>query len=297
MILSFGACSPFFWQADSQWVVTRLIPWNLVAPWVIGVICATLLGYGAILTNKLFNEREYHQISSGLPGVAYLIFGAAMLLVSPDPDFLIINLLLLFGFRYQTLVFRQNDVRQESFNSAMLFGMAAMLYYPLAILLVALLVSMAVSRTFILREYTLAIIGFAFPWLWGFALGFVFDFDPIALFITEHEPIHKAVSVAVSPGVVLLAWALIPLLGSFAGSTNIARNTKTVTLFFSTALTLAIIAGELLSNRGSLILIAIPVGLILPYLILQSKSTSRSWLITIIMIAGLLLAAFDSPIV
>lgn len=291
LALAIGLSIPLLQTTGIDAESISLIPWKSIPRVFLIISCSLFIWIGALLSNRVFGSRDFHSISSGMPGLIFVLYSSTIMLSMCKPWALLASVMLLLGLWFQTMIFRQNDVRKECFNAAVCYGIASLIYFPLGILLIAQVIGLTQSRTFVWREYLMCIMGFVGPWAWIISLGWLLDYSVVNVLVFDHlTSDDTALTPAFSPWVVLLGWGAISLIGSFARSTNIARNTKSISLLFSVGVALAIIIGEILGAQSPFELMAIPMALIIPFLVLNSKSEARSWLIAIIMISGVVVA-------
>ena len=290
LVLAIGLCLPLISDRDAVNLFT-LISWDVIPSYLLVIVCSLLIWVGALISNSLFGSRDFHSISSGMPGLVFVLYSATICLSSHKPWAILASVILLFALNFQTIIFRQNDVRKECFNSAACLGLASVLYFPTALLLIAQMAGLARSRTFIWREYMASFLGFIFPWVWLLSIQWLFEVDLIQLFIiAQFESSSKLLPTAILPWAALLTWALISLIKSFVRSTNISRNTKTISLTFSAALAASLIVGQLIGAQTPLEILAIPMAMAMPFLVLDSSSRVRAWFVMAIMVTGVAIA-------
>ena len=292
LVLAIGLCLPLISDGNAANLFT-LIPWGVIPSYVLVIVCSLLIWVGALLSNSLFGSRDFHSISSGMPGLVFVLYSATICLSSHKPWAILASVILLFALSFQTIIFRQNDVRKECFNAAVCLGLASVLYFPSALLLIAQMAGLARSRTFIWREYVASILGFILPWVWLLSIQWLFNVDLIQLFIiAQFESSSKLLTPAITPWAFLLAWSLVSLIKSFVRSTNISRNTKTISLSFSAALAASLIVGQLIGAQTPLEILAIPMAMAMPFVVLDSASGVRAWFVAAIMATGVAIAFF-----
>lgn len=297
LALAFGLCVPMIRANEISADLFTFIQWSGIPAYVLFITCGLLIWIGALLSNTLFGSRDFHSISSGMPGLIFVLYTATISLDTLKPWTLLASVILLLALSYQTIIFRQNDVRKECFNAAVCLGLASVLYFPLALLLAAQLLGLGLSRTFAWREYVASLLGFLLPWIWLLAIDWLIEFDLIQLFIIGQFNFQSsALTLGLSPWIVLLAWSLITIIKSYRRSNNASRNTKTRALIFSLALALSIIVGEIIGIQGPLEILAIPMALVIPFLVLDSTSEARAWFTAAIMITGVVLSFLSSHV-
>jgi|GEM_PF-6096545 len=292
LVLAIGLCLPLISGGNGADSFT-LIPWGNIPSYVLVIVCSLLIWVGALLSNSLFGSRDFHSISSGMPGIVFVLYSATICLGSHKPWAILASVILLFALSFQTIIFRQNDVRKECFNAAVCLGLASVLYFPVALLLITQMAGLARLRTFIWREYTASILGFILPWVWLLSIQWLFDVDLIQLFIiAQFDSSSNLLITSIAPWSVLLAWSLVSLIKSFTRSTNISRNTKTISLSFSATLAASLIVGQLIGAQTPLEILAIPMAMAMPFLVLDSTSGARAWFVVAIMATGVAMAFF-----
>jgi len=132
-------------------------------PYKVRIIEALVVLLEALLFNKLINDLELFERVSFVPGLVY-VFCAFMLI--PDADFRWVtfsNLFLLPFLRLILVVYRQPDVREESFWAGLSLGVAFCFSWTLAPLLLCGWIMMMVLKTVNWREWMMMIFGMLFP--------------------------------------------------------------------------------------------------------------------------------------
>lgn len=146
------------------------IPFGTFDYHISNVILVIFLSLTAITINFTFNQHEFYERNTSLPGFIYV------LLVMFFPYSVILNgdvfaqLFLALAVN-QFLNIKQNeDARFFVFNSAFLLGIAATFNPIYAGFLPLLWFGLSSVRPFVLREHVLILVAFAFPVVWLFVI-------------------------------------------------------------------------------------------------------------------------------
>ncbi len=188
-----------------------------------------------IVLHRAYNSNEYISGGNYFATWIYALFAALFSCIFPAHPFLLLHLLLLLAMRQVFEVYRQNEVQHHYFNAALFLG-CAMLFIPSSfVLAIALLVSLAYTRSGIWREWAWSIVGFVLPFLTALTLVWLSeDLQWIKHWqssIVGVDLQEKMDWLAVPMGI----WVVLGLRGlisSYGSSSNKARNTKSSSLIF-----------------------------------------------------------------
>jgi hypothetical protein len=234
--------------------------------WIGLIIHLGLVSLGGILCSRLFNRHDFHQQVNFLPGLLFVLLAECFLSGTLGIEVLTATVFLLLGINNLLKIFRQNRVLDECFRSGLWFGVAALLWSPLLVLVIFLLVALAFVRAFNWREHMIAFIGFLVPFV--YLLSMVFLIDKLSLF--SPPPLSDSLEFWIDwssylgssefiLGAVLILISIVGFrlyLSSYRQSSNKARNSKSVFLILGTGAALAAI----LNPSVPTITVAAPFG-------------------------------------
>lgn len=136
-------------------------------PMVSSIVAGTIICINALLINTIYNTNEFLERNSYISSLLYVI------LMSFYHSFYSLDGLLIAHFciilmLLQFFKLRQNeDGRKQVFNGALFAGIAASFHPPMVVFLPFILIMIWTIRPFILRETTLAIVGFGVPLIYA----------------------------------------------------------------------------------------------------------------------------------
>ncbi|MFT6726130.1 MAG: hypothetical protein ACI9RU_000294 [Litorivivens sp.] len=265
-----------------------LIPWkfgfvdlsslNSLPIWSIYCIQFGLIWIGSLLSNRLFNAGHFASQINNFPEFIFALLATVAvtgkLAILP---LLALNFILL-GLQSITKVYRQNNASAEYFTSALWFGIAALTWKSMVILLPVLLVCILFTRAMNWREYLVGLVGFFLPFLWLLSICYLLETQEIVVWglsLTQ-EQFSEFLNMSLSWYDLLFAGIMVVLMmlafrsyvASYAHSTNQSKNTKSITLiaFFSFCLSGVLTPGHFLLAAS------LPaIVLVIPFLFIKKR--------------------------
>jgi len=139
------------------------------------IIAWVLISLVAWRINSMFNRREFYPSAVYMPGLVYTLLGCLCCLEEVSLPVLSANLFVVAGINQVLAVYRQHRAFSEYFKAGLYLGIAALLYPPFLVLGVGLWAAIAFTRSFQWREYILAALAFATPFVWWLTMLFLTD--------------------------------------------------------------------------------------------------------------------------
>ncbi len=221
------------------------------------IVTATLISGGAILLNYVFNRFEFHSAPSHIPALFYSLAATTFCFFHIQVPLLVAHLFIGFGLVRLLHVYRQTRVLSHYFESALAFGMAALIYPPYVSLLPGLLLCVMYTRTFNWREFVVSLLGFLFPFVfwvtWKFWNREMNDLILFRGMMDYRAPLFSTLSL--SQRSMLIASAVIFLLSLpgffFKTESTKSRNTRSVSFIISISRLVSILFSKQLPGLGT----------------------------------------------
>lgn len=142
---------------------------------LLGIFCFVIFFWQALSMNRVSNALHLLPADNFLPGMTYLLLssGSAAWLSLSAP-LLAVSLMIII-FSNLCRLHTHPSPAALIFNSSMLLGLAILIYYPLALLVLFLLAGVIISRPFVLREWVMALIGLMVPFYLAWSYFFLTD--------------------------------------------------------------------------------------------------------------------------
>jgi hypothetical protein len=255
-----------------------------------GGIDNPLLAYGlavsisatnAFLINRLFNRYEYMSRSNYLPGLFYIIYACASSGEGASIAILLCHTMLIPCLSRLSTVFREPRALAPYFECGFWIGLSAIFYPPAIILSFFVLVAIAYTRPFNLREFIMPLAGALIPAVYYASYLFISGTTILPKLWTAASPTESASysgSLAITFllfGALLFLVSAVSMLGTFNRSTNKSRNTKAVALIWSSGI-IAVSWFFFELGIGSLIsFCSLPAGLVFPYFFYTERKSGR----------------------
>ena len=248
---------------------------------------------------NFLNRNEFSQRNTFLPGLIYVFIASGAVIVQGLQPIIFANLFLLLAWRRLSSAYGLHTAYGQTFDAGIFIGLAALFWWPSALALIFIWMTLSSQRTFIWREWALPLVGFIVPamfaavWhLWQGSLAEQFDlFVPATPSVA---PVFSSFSV--------IEWSYYGLFGLFTlfgiahflnrlGS-SVMRAKKMQQSFL--ALTGACILAFLLSifypAPYRIAILALPLTMFFHYFLFRAK---WRWLANIFFYGWLCLSAFE----
>lgn len=269
-----------------------LWPWTAA---LTGVLATLALG---LQLDRLANDRELFERHHHLPALLFpLLLAMGPLRMAPDPALLgmpaaLQALRITWGTQGRTRALG------PLFDAGCLIGVAALLYFPYAFLVVVLWASAAVMRPYGWRDYVVPLLGamVVLMVVWGVvALTGVATWAPMGTLAlrTPGPLVLHALRDRVAPTLVaaLLLVAMPVLARVYQRSIMREKNARASFLAFAFACLLLLGFAAVLGHPLPAVLVACPLAVVLSY---PLQATRRLWLAELA-VAALLVAAVAGP--
>lgn len=268
--------------------------WPWTAP-LTGVLATLALG---LQLDRLANDRELFERHHHLPALLFpLLLAMGPLRMAPDPALLgmpaaLQALRITWGTQGRTRALG------PLFDAGCLIGVAALLYFPYAFLVVVLWASAAVMRPYGWRDYVVPLLGTVVVLMLAWAVvalsqaGGWAPMGTLALRTPEPRSAHWLRDRAAPALVAVLLLVAIPVLaGLYQRSIMREKNARASFLAFAFACLLLLGFAAVLGHPLPAVLVACPLAVVLSY---PLAATRRLWLAELT-VAALLLAAVAGP--
>lgn len=131
--------------------------------WLSFILLWLIISLQAMYFNLMLNRQEVIYKNTFIPALIYALF------ISSTPEFMqfhpvhLVNLLAIRVFDRLFTLFKNEFPVSALFDSAFLAGIMALLYFPAILMLPLLMASLAILRSFKLKEWLIMIIAFLIP--------------------------------------------------------------------------------------------------------------------------------------
>jgi hypothetical protein len=214
--------------------------------WLIGDIGLTLLAIAlvyvqALLLNNIVNGFKFHSQTNFITALTYITL---MALVQRDPAFesiLIANTLVIPFLSIILSVYKKQFVFLEVFDAGLLIGVASLIYWPTALLMLVFMISTAVLRPISLREWVIGWSGFFVPYVLTAGVYLVLDqFGQfIELALLDHKVIASIsldldfqILVKLFLMALFMFWSILKMQASMSKSSIQMRKNSVILLWF-----------------------------------------------------------------
>lgn len=255
--------------------------------WLWRSLGVLLLFVEAFLLNHFINEADIFEERTNLVMLLYITVGS----ISPQVQYLtpvlVANLFTILSLGQVLKIYNQQKVFTLDFNTGFLTGIAAICYFPSAIMMISLFITLALVRSVTPKDIMIGIVGFVVPFIYLYAFQFLFDFNWSSSFDHWMAPAKLESGKALLIGIIItLIAAVIGWIRSLGKVTMRRRNHYMIiaTTLFLMALPIAIYkdAGLYLFSMA-----AVPGAVLLVGLITSFK---RNWMQELIYLCFLAMA-------
>ena len=151
-----------------------LFEWSNQLLWLHYLLTVVVIYMSGLELNRVVNNYGFYSKNTYLPG---LVYGFA-LSTFDQFSFSIATLaygFLIFGLGYLLRINRQDSAISHVFKASIFFGAAGVINPFVAPIIILPWLVLLVFRSFIWREWIMALIGFALPWLYYYVVYFFFS--------------------------------------------------------------------------------------------------------------------------
>ncbi len=118
----------------------------------------------AVIFNRLLSTQRLFQKANYLPGMSYLLISSFVPEWNQFSSVLIVNTLMIWSYSKMNKLYNNQDPKENLFNLGMIISFCSFLYVPSVLFLLLLFFSLAITRTFRIREWTVCILGLITPY-------------------------------------------------------------------------------------------------------------------------------------
>ncbi|MCB0793907.1 MAG: hypothetical protein KDB88_04150 [Flavobacteriales bacterium] len=266
--------------------------WFLAFPWAAWITGVAITLGSAIWIDVLANRVELFERRNHLPALLFpIVLSMAPGGASCDPALLGMPFVVFALGRIWSI---QGKMRAFAaiFDAGSLIGISALFYLPYAFLLVVLLASVSVMRSFSLREFLTPLLGFStvlfLAWMFGALFlgpGHVLDPSISSLPLPAQERVPQWLLIAAALVFLpFLFYAVVSFSTVYGRSVMSEKNLRSSILALLAA-SIPIVVFELFTGgRFPMALVALPMSLFLTY---PFQLLQRTWLAELILLAML----------
>ncbi len=142
---------------------------------LIAIVSLILLILNLYLFNWIFDDSKFFDKTTFVPAFAYLLIflnSHFTFLLNPIYFF---NLFILLSIFSLYGVYRNDNPQKSLFDSGLFFGIACLFFLPAIPIILFLFIFIYSTRSFVLKEYIINIIGVIVPFIFAFAYCYLFD--------------------------------------------------------------------------------------------------------------------------
>lgn len=118
----------------------------------------------AVIFNRLLSTQRLFQKANYLPGMSYLLITSFVTEWNQFSSVLIVNTLLIWSYSKMNKLYNSHDPKESLFNLGMIISICSFLYVPSILFAIVLFFSLAITRTFRIREWTVCVLGLVTPY-------------------------------------------------------------------------------------------------------------------------------------
>ena len=244
------------------------------SPYWLAIISGVLILAGAYLSNTVFNRHEFFNVPVYVPALVYSLLGTTLALIQLSVPVLLANVFVILGLNSHLKIFHQPRVLAEIFESAFWYGIAAVVFPPYLLLILAIWLGSMLTRAFHWREYALPVFAFSMPFIyWAswlylqdnvqsmvlFRKWVSFDFQSFFSTLERSERVFGIVAI------LALLFALPRYLFLSERSSNKAKTVRTIFFVMALALSASYVLGYFLLWKWIIMSFLLPVAFLLGY--------------------------------
>jgi len=250
----------------NSWILSMII--NMVAIFII-----------ALLLNRLLVNNKYVSPASFLPALAVILFTSIVASVNIFNGQLLANIMLLFAFLIAVSMVNTEVKLTSVFNIAFIISLASLFYFPYIYFGLFAFMVLLILRVTNWREWLLVVVGLALPYLWAFAIAYLFQqTDNFILQASFSLPtLFNGFDANYGNLIRIITFILITLAGVFALISNVGSKPLKTRKFVSMVVSLLVIAtlvfvGYSTGSISDLSILLIPSSIIFACLLGNNKA-------------------------
>jgi hypothetical protein len=185
-LILFIALSAFFVNTspsiDSRNILYELITDRSLPFFAVILINILVLAAGVFLVSAFTIRHEIVERQNYVPAFLYLFFSGLLLSKDIAHPAVIANIFVLLSLNSLVDTYRQENTLSKLFNAALYCSLAFFFYLNYSILILLFFISLIMLRPFSWREWMISVMGFFAPLFIYACLGYLLNFDFMALF-------------------------------------------------------------------------------------------------------------------
>jgi hypothetical protein len=244
------------------------------SPYSLAGLSGLLILTGAYLSNNVFNRHEFFNVPVYVPAFIYSMLGTTLALIQLSVPVLLANVFVLLGLNSHLKIFHQPRVLSEIFESAFWYGVAAVLFPPYLLLVLAMWLGSMLTRAFHWREYALPLVAFSMPFIYWMSWLYLhdnvqsmvlfrkwvsFDFQSFFSTLDKSERVFGIVAI------LALLFALPRYLFLSERSSNKAKTVRTIFFLIALAVAGSYLLGYFLLWKWIIMSLLLPIAFLLGY--------------------------------
>jgi len=266
---------------------------------IFGFVAAVFLIF---FINRIFNTNDFYSQENAVPSIVLIIMLGAWSGFHFFSPIYISMVFLLMAINRVLRIYHQKAVLRELFDASFFIGIAALFHYPLALFVLSIYGFLFISRSFSFREAMLPLLGLSLPFYFLGVAFFYFDIQPDFFKYSNPETIK---SLLFEGGltqrfylvitVILLSVSLFYLFRLFERSkVQVQLSRKFLLIFFINGVLVYWVCLVYYPIIESALFLVLPMALIIPFFIFESKPLIQNlgfyfWLISALLFDYLLI--------
>lgn len=142
-------------------------------PWIPGFFALVIHLVIAVLLCRLANKFRLYAKANYLPGMAYLLFSSMPGIGANITSALIINLILISVLYVLFRLYNEGKALKSIFSVSVIIGIMTLVFYPAALFVLLVFVSLYLFRPFRLQEWVMVLVGLLTPFYFLFSFLFL----------------------------------------------------------------------------------------------------------------------------
>ena len=133
-------------------------------PYLSNILGLLLVYIQALILNHIVNKNEMLKPRTNLPALMYILAMSVMVELQTMHPVVFANLFILLAFERLSSVYVQKTVFSQVFDAGSMIALASFFYFPAIIFFLFIWGTLLITRTFIWREYIIALFGLIVPY-------------------------------------------------------------------------------------------------------------------------------------
>lgn len=154
---------PSFWVSQHELMLVSSWSFIISNKGLIFLISALIIGGQSIYLNYIVNEFKLLTTQTHLPALFFVLLNAGAYFLLTYTPLLIVNTLLLIVVHQLFLIYNKNNAFTLSFNIGFIISTAALIYFPIVVVLLLLWFTLLYTKPLNWREVIISVLGFLVP--------------------------------------------------------------------------------------------------------------------------------------